>query len=82
MSPLKQSQASETLIPPRPSCSWGHMYITIQPMRAGQAPDEGAGSSDSRGDTVTARDGAGDTKPTGTSVCHHPALINVVLSSP
>lgn len=58
------------------------MHVTKQPTRAGQAPDKGAGSSDSRGDTVTAREGAGNTEPTGTSVCRHPALINVVPSSP
>lgn len=34
------------------------------------------------GSKAAAREGAGDTELAGSSVCHHPALINTVLSRP
>lgn len=77
--PFRQPKARETLIPPCPAHIWGCMN--------GPQPREPAvvtvtGTHPPLESEVAAREGAGDTEPAESSVCHHPALINAVLSSP
>ncbi|XP_010082597.1 PREDICTED: basic salivary proline-rich protein 3-like [Pterocles gutturalis] len=62
-----------------PACSWGHTNW-CQPREL--AVVTAMGTQPPLGSTVAAREGAGDTELAGSGVCHHPALINVVRSSP
>lgn len=77
--PFRQPNARETLIPPCPAHIWGCMNGP-QPRELGMVTV--TGMHPPLESEVAARESAGDTEPAESSVCHHPALINAVLSSP